>query len=132
MPTTPCSVHSNGRAASVPSLCLRKMIRSGCGGIGYSTVSMAWAERRWPMTSEPSPLPQGNEATMSLKEDLAEFRSGWFRRVPVERQAIMARHIAELRNGLAKTSFKAGDRAPPIMLSNARGETVDVGVLLQN
>jgi peroxiredoxin len=84
------------------------------------------------MTSEPSPLPQGNEATMSLKEDLAELRSGWLRRVPVERQAIMARHIAELRNGLAKTSLKAGDRAPPIMLRNARGETVDVGVLLQN
>jgi hypothetical protein len=38
---------------------------------------------------------------MSLKEELAEFRSGWFMRVPVERQAIMARHIAELRNGLA-------------------------------
>jgi thiol-disulfide isomerase/thioredoxin len=69
---------------------------------------------------------------MSLKADLAEFRSGWFRRVPVERQAIMARHIAEHRNGLAKMSLKAGDRAPPILLSNARGETVDVGVLLQN
>jgi glutathione S-transferase len=53
--TTPCSAHSNGRAASVPSLCSRKTIRSGCGGIGYSTASMAWAERRRPMTSEPSP-----------------------------------------------------------------------------
>jgi peroxiredoxin len=68
---------------------------------------------------------------MSLKEELAEFRSGWFMRVPVERQAIMARHIAELRNGLAKTSLKTGDRAPAIVLRNARGETVDVGALLK-
>jgi peroxiredoxin len=68
---------------------------------------------------------------MSLKEELAEFRSGWFMRVPVERQAIMARHIAELRNGLAKTSLKTGDRAPAIVLRNARGETVHVGALLK-
>jgi peroxiredoxin len=68
---------------------------------------------------------------MSLKEDLAEFRSGWFVRVPIERQAIMARHITELRNGLAKTSLKAGDRAPAIVLRNARGQTVDVETLLE-
>jgi hypothetical protein len=56
---------------------------------------------------------------MSLKEELAECRSGWFRRVPAERQAIMERHIAELRNGLARTSLKVGDRAPNIVLANA-------------
>jgi peroxiredoxin len=68
---------------------------------------------------------------MSLKEELAEYRSGWFRRVPAERQAIMERHIAELRNGLARTSLKPGDRVPDIVLRNARGERVDVGALLK-
>jgi peroxiredoxin len=67
---------------------------------------------------------------MSLKEQLAEYRAGWFKRVPAERQAVMERHIAELRNGLAKTALKAGDRAPSIVLGNAKGETVDVGSLL--
>jgi peroxiredoxin len=67
---------------------------------------------------------------MSLKEELAEYRAGWFKRVPAERQAIMERHIAELRNGLAKTALKVGDRAPPIVLNNAAGETVDVSTLL--
>ena len=43
----------------------------------------------------------------------------------------MERHIAELRNGLGKTALKVGDRAPAIVLDNARGETVDVGRLLQ-
>ena len=43
---------------------------------------------------------------MSLKEQLSEYRAGWFKRVPAERQAIMERHIAELRNGLAKTTLK--------------------------
>ena len=45
---------------------------------------------------------------MSLKEQLAEYRAGWFKRVPAERQAIMERHIAELRNGLRKTALKTG------------------------
>ena len=52
---------------------------------------------------------------MSLKEQLGEYRAGWFKRVPAERQAIMERHIAELRNGLVKTALKAGDRTPAIV-----------------
>jgi peroxiredoxin len=68
---------------------------------------------------------------MSLKEQLAEYRAGWFKRVPTERQAIMERHINELRNGLAKAALKVGDRAPTIVLSNARDKTVDVGTLLK-
>jgi len=51
--------------------------------------------------------------------------------VPVERQAIMERHVAALRSGLAKTALKIGDRAPSIVLGNVKGEMVDVGVLLQ-
>jgi peroxiredoxin len=68
---------------------------------------------------------------MSLKEQLAEYRAGWFKRVPAERQAIMERHIAELQNGLARTALKAGDRAPEIVLNNASGKTVDVAALLK-
>lgn len=68
---------------------------------------------------------------MFLKEQLAEYRAGWFKRVPAERQAVMERHIDELRDGLAKTALGAGDRMPPIVLGNAKGETVDVGALLQ-
>ncbi len=68
---------------------------------------------------------------MSLKEQLAEFRAGWYRRVPAERQAIMQRHIDGLRSGaIARSMLKTGDRAPAIMLPNAKGESVDVGVLL--
>ena len=40
------------------------------------------------------------EFLMSLKEQLADYRAGWFRRVPAERQAIMERHIAGLRSGV--------------------------------
>jgi peroxiredoxin len=79
----------------------------------------------------PELLRQSDEVIMSLKEELAEFRSGWFKRVPAERQAIMARHIADLRTGLAKTSLKAGDRAPAIVLRNARGKTLEVDALLK-
>ena len=68
---------------------------------------------------------------MSLKQELAEHRAGWFKRVPAERQAIMERHIAGLRTGLAKTALKVGDRAPSIVLANAKGATIDVGALLK-
>ena len=58
---------------------------------------------------------------MFLKEQLAEYRAGWVKRVPAERQAVMERHINELQNGLAKTALQAGDRSPPIVLTNAKG-----------
>ena len=69
---------------------------------------------------------------MSLKEQLAEYRAGWYQRVPAERQAIMQRHIDELRAGtIARTTLKVGDQAPPIVLKNAKGATVDVGALIK-
>ncbi|MBV9113597.1 MAG: AhpC/TSA family protein [Hyphomicrobiales bacterium] len=69
---------------------------------------------------------------MSLKEQLAEYRAGWHQRVPAERQAIMQRHIDALRNGeIARKLLKLGDRAPAIVLGNAKGEMVDVGALLR-
>jgi peroxiredoxin len=69
---------------------------------------------------------------MSLKEQLADYRAGWYRRVPPERQAIMQRHIDQLRRGaIAHTMLKVGDRAPAIVLKNAKGETIDVSMLLK-
>jgi peroxiredoxin len=69
------------------------------------------------------------EAAMSLKEQLAEYRSGWYGRVPAERVAI----IEQLRSGaIARTMLKASDRAPAIVLGNAKGETLDVGALVKN
>src|SRR5271155_324473 len=69
---------------------------------------------------------------MSLKEQLAEYRAGWYQRVPAERQAIMQRHIDELRSGtISRTMLKVGDHAPAIVLENAKGATVDVGTLLK-
>jgi peroxiredoxin len=69
---------------------------------------------------------------MSLKEQLADYRTGWYKRVPPERQAIMQRHIDQLRNGaIARTMLKVGDHAPAIVLKNAKGETVDVSMLLR-
>ena len=67
---------------------------------------------------------------MSLKEQLAEYRAGWRKRVPADRQAIMERHIEQLRTGvIARTMLKVGNRAPQFMLRNAKGEIVDIGAL---
>jgi peroxiredoxin len=68
---------------------------------------------------------------MSLKEQLAEYRTDWFKRVPAGRQAIIQRHINDLRNGLATATLKVGNHAPAIVLPNAKGKTVDVGPLLK-
>ena len=44
----------------------------------------------------------------------------------------MPRHIDELRAGtIARTTLKVGDQAPPIVLKNAKGTTVDVGALIK-
>jgi hypothetical protein len=69
---------------------------------------------------------------MSLTEQLAEYRAGWYQRVPAERQAIMQRHIDQLRSGTtARTMLKVGDRAPAIVLGNAKEAAVDVATLLE-
>jgi|ERR1700730_6655463 peroxiredoxin len=68
---------------------------------------------------------------MDLKKQLAEYRAAWYQRVPAERQQIMERHIEQLRSGaFARTILKVGDRAPAIVLRNAKDETVDVSTLL--
>jgi peroxiredoxin len=68
---------------------------------------------------------------MSLKEQLADLRAGSLKRVPPERQTTIERHIEELRDGLAKRALQVGDLAPEIVLTNAKRETVDVGMLLK-
>ena len=60
------------------------------------------------------------------------FGNDRYQRVPAERQAIMQRHIDQLRSGaIARTMLKVGDHAPAIVLENAEGATVDVGTLLK-
>jgi peroxiredoxin len=54
------------------------------------------------------------ETALSLKEQLAGSRSGWYRRLRAERHAIIRRH-----------------RAPAIVRANAKGETLDVGTRLK-
>ena len=50
----------------------------------------------------------------------------------MQKQAIMQRHIDGLRAAtIARTMLKVGDQAPPIVLKNAKGATVDVGVLIK-
>jgi peroxiredoxin len=45
----------------------------------------------------------------------------------------MQRHIDQLRSGtIARTMLKVGDRAPAIVLENAKGATVDVDTLLKD
>src|SRR6516164_4292240 len=67
---------------------------------------------------------------MSLKEQLAEYRAACHKRVPADRQAIMERHIEQVRNGVnARTMLKEGDHAPAIVLGNAKGEIVDITAL---
>jgi peroxiredoxin len=70
---------------------------------------------------------------MTLNEQLAKFRAAWHERVPAERQQMLLRHIQELRDGaISKTMLKVGDRAPSIVLDDAKGETVNVQALLKH
>jgi peroxiredoxin len=69
---------------------------------------------------------------MSLKQQLAEYLAGWRERVPAERQAIIERHIEQLRGVIARTMLKVGARAPAFALPSATGAMVDLGTLLKN
>ena len=69
---------------------------------------------------------------MSLQQELAEYLAGWRERVPLERQAIIERHIEQLRGVIARTMLKVGARAPAFALPSATGAMVDLGTLLKN
>ena len=59
---------------------------------------------------------------MPLKEQLAEYRAGWYQRVPAERQAIMQRHIDQLRSGaIARTMLKVGDQLRDTIRAHRKG-----------
>jgi peroxiredoxin len=68
---------------------------------------------------------------MSLKQQLAEYLANWRERVPPERQAIIERHIGQLRGAIARTMLKVGDRAPAFALPDAKGDVIDFGTLLK-
>lgn len=67
----------------------------------------------------------------TLSEQLEEFLAGWMQRVPVERRAIMERHIAHLADvGLGKHARQVGEQAPSIVLPGVDGREFDVSTLL--
>lgn len=71
--------------------------------------------------------------TSTLSQQLDEFIAGWKQRVPAERQAIMERHIAHLKEtGIGRSAKQVGERAPDIVLPDALGKSFDVARLLAN
>jgi peroxiredoxin len=69
---------------------------------------------------------------MSLKEKLAEQRAASAKRIPPDRRAVLQGHIEQLRNGsIARTMLTVGDRAPAVVLPNAKGMAVDLATLLK-
>lgn len=69
---------------------------------------------------------------MFPKQELAALRGRMSERVPAEQQQVLEDHIEQLRNGaLRHVMLKAGDQVPKIILSNAKGDTVDVARLLR-
>jgi len=70
---------------------------------------------------------------MSLNDKLAELKADWHKRVPAERKIAVQREINQLRGGaLPRSILKVGDRAPAVMLENAKGDIIDVGALLDS
>ncbi|MBA2401563.1 MAG: AhpC/TSA family protein [Bradyrhizobium sp.] len=71
--------------------------------------------------------------TSTLSEQLDEFLAGWKQRVPLERQAVMERHIAHLKaTGFGESAKQVGQQAPAIVLPDAQGKAFDVATLLAN
>jgi peroxiredoxin len=68
---------------------------------------------------------------MSLKQQLTQYLAGWRERVPAERQAMIERHIGQLRGVIARTMLKVGDHAPVFALPDAKGDVIDFGTLLK-
>ena len=67
----------------------------------------------------------------TLSQQLEGFLAGWKQRVPPERQAIMERHIAHLREtGIRQNAKQVGDPAPAIVLPDAQGKPFDFAALL--
>ena len=68
---------------------------------------------------------------LTLSQQLEEFLASWKQRVPPERQAVMERHIAHLREtGIGQNAKQVGDAAPAIVLPDAQGKPFDLAALL--
>ena len=53
--------------------------------------------------------------TITLSQQLEEYRAGWMQRVPADRRAAMERHIVHLaETGLGRNAKRVGDHAPDI------------------
>jgi len=69
---------------------------------------------------------------MFLKQEPAALRGRMSESVQAEQQQVLEDHIEQLRNGAIRHEMlKAGDQIPKIILSNAKGDTVDVARLLR-
>jgi peroxiredoxin len=70
------------------------------------------------------------EGTEPLKQRLAKLRAFASEFAPADVIAVMEDHIDLLRSGsIARTILKVGDYAPPIVLGNAKGVTINVADL---
>jgi len=62
---------------------------------------------------------------MSLKEDIQKLIEQSGTRIPPETQNLMAADTQRLKqSGIADNSLKAGDKAPPFSLPNAKSEQI--------
>lgn len=67
----------------------------------------------------------------TLSAQLDDYLAGWMQRVPADRRAIIERHIAHLvETGIGKLAKRVGDQAPPIILPDAHGKSINVAELL--
>jgi hypothetical protein len=68
---------------------------------------------------------------MSLKNDIDNLIAQSSERIPPEIQSLMAADTERLKQtGIEDNSLKAGDKAPPFTLPNAKGEQVSsIGLL---
>jgi hypothetical protein len=72
------------------------------------------------------------EETMSLREDLADFREKSREKIPPDNLTVMDRALEDLeRSGLAQTALNKGDTAPNFVLPNALGTSVSLSETLE-
>ena len=124
-PATGPLVDMQGRVGGI--LTLKSLLTSNLGfAVGINDLK--------PLLARPNPVPIDRwvkQGALDAAEWTPLFGANWHARVPPELQEKMLRHIQHLRDGDgAPKMLQVGDRAPAIVLANAKGETVDVGALL--
>jgi peroxiredoxin len=79
------------------------------------------------------PIIPGKRTTMTLEQELADFRAEWERTAPEGRAALYTAKIEEWRAaGLAAQALGAGAIAPGFTLPNAQGRPVGLPALLRD